>query len=287
MPKLQFKPLHDALDDYDLLLFDLWGVVIEGTQLYAGVIDALNDIIGRKKVIFLTNAPRPDAIVARNLGNWGIKGVTPEMVVSSGGVARDLMKKHVKFSEGLKIFHLGADRNQDILLDIEHEPVTDLAQADILLLSLYKDEHENINEHDELLMQAAQKPGLMSICCNPDTIIPVHGMKRYCAGYFAKIIEAHGGHVTYTGKPNLPIYERVFIKYPNLDKQRIVMIGDTFDTDILGAWRSGIHSALVLTGNALPLHADYEHMDDKLAAIMRYGQQIKIMPNFVTKIAIL
>lgn len=33
------------------------------------------------------------------------------------------------------------------------------------------------------------------------------------------------------------------------DKNRILMIGDTLETDILGATNAGIDSALVMTGN--------------------------------------
>ena len=33
-----------------------------------------------------------------------------------------------------------------------------------------------------------------------------------------------------------------------LDPARVVMVGDRIDTDILGAWRAGIKSVLVKTG---------------------------------------
>lgn len=286
MKKLSFSRLHDVLDDYDLFLFDLWGVVIEGKELYHGVIDAINDILSKKKVIFLTNAPRPHWVVANNLNLWGMNNVKPEMVITSGDVARDVVRMHDRFAHGIKVFHLGTDRNDDILREIDHELVTDISNADILMISTYRDEHEDIHEYNDLLKEAANQKNLLTICCNPDVIIPLQGVKRYCAGYFAGIVEHHGGQVLYTGKPNLPVYERVFEKYPNIHKERILMIGDTFDTDILGANRAGIPSALVITGNSLQIHGQYETMAEKLEAIEHYSQQMKIYPSFFTKIAL-
>ena len=63
------------------------------------------------------------------------------------------------------------------------------------------------------------------------------------------------------------------------------MIGDTFETDILGANRSGIDSALVLTGNSVKLHDQKKLINDKLKALTIHARNIGIMPTFVTKIA--
>ncbi|MBY0534147.1 MAG: TIGR01459 family HAD-type hydrolase, partial [Rickettsiaceae bacterium] len=91
MSELNLTHLEECMDDYDLFLFDLWGVIIEGGDTYPGIVEALNKIIKKKDVIFLSNAPRPDFIVARNLRNWGILDVTPEMVITSGDLARQLI----------------------------------------------------------------------------------------------------------------------------------------------------------------------------------------------------
>jgi len=62
------------------------------------------------------------------------------------------------------------------------------------------------------------------------------------------------------------------------------MIGDTFETDILGANRSGIDSALVLSGNSLTIHKMHESLADKLTALSLHAKNIGIEPTFVTKI---
>lgn len=288
MTQLTFKPLSAATDEYDLFLLDLWGVIVKGGKVYSGVIDIINQVIEKKDVMFLTNAPRPAVKIVDNLQNWGMFNVTKDMVITSGDIARQVIleKKATLNGKIPVIFHLGADRNDDLLSNFTHELTDDLSQADILLLSIYRDEHEDIREFDELLEQAAKKPDLLNICSNPDTTIPKHGILRYCAGYFAGIIEKFGGTVIYTGKPKNAIYNAVFKRKQGIKKNRILMIGDTFETDIIGANNAGINSALVLSGNSLPFHNMHKSMDDKLSALSLHAREIGIIPTFVTQTVI-
>lgn len=283
MSDLTFKHILELADDYELLLLDLWGVLVEDGKTYPGVVETINTLLKKKEIIFLSNAPRPNYVVAKNLRIWGFSDVTPEMVVTSGDLARELVSNfEIKTP---KVYHLGKDRNEDILLDIEHIPTDNLEQADILLLSIFRDEHEDIHEFDEFLKKAAKLPHLLNICSNPDTTIPKSGIIRYCPGHFASIIEQHGGSVIYTGKPETPIYELVFRKKPNIAKSKILMVGDTFETDILGANRSGIDSALVLTGNAENIHRIHDKLEHKLSSLESHGNKVGIKPTFTTLIA--
>jgi HAD superfamily hydrolase (TIGR01459 family) len=285
MSELPFKNLTDIQDNYDLFLFDMWGVMIEGGETYEGVVEAINALAENKKVLFLTNAPRPNNIIADNLVRWGMKNITHERVFTSGDIARSIIKE--KFlDENIipKIMHLGQDRNDQILHNINYIPVDNANNADILLLSLYKDEHENIHEYDKLLQEATQNKNLLTICANPDTIVPNKGVQRYCAGYFAEIVEKAGGEVTYTGKPKREIYDKILALYPDVPKNRILMIGDTFDTDILGAKTVGIHAALVLTGNSQKIHGNFSTQNAKLKALYEHSVQNKIPVDFVMSI---
>jgi HAD superfamily hydrolase (TIGR01459 family) len=286
MSLLTFQQLDEAIHEYDLILFDLWGVIIEGDNTYPGVVEAINNMISRTNIMFLTNAPRPNFKVAENLRKWGITNATEDMVVTSGDIARQMIQAHRSNLGGKipKIYHLGEDRNEDILLNSKHELTQDLNSADILLLSLYRDDHEDINEFNQILKQAALKKDLLTLCSNPDTTIPKHGTIRYCAGYFAEIIEKFGGEVVYTGKPKEVIYNFALQKQQHIKKDRILMVGDTFETDILGANKAGIHSALVLSGNSVPFHNMHESMEDKLSALHKHAKKIDVMPSFITSI---
>ena len=62
------------------------------------------------------------------------------------------------------------------------------------------------------------------------------------------------------------------------------MIGDTFETDILGAQSARIDSALVLTGNTRKYHSIYESLDDKVSVLGEKAEELKIYPTFITEL---
>ena len=286
MQQLIFKHISQTFEDYDLFLFDLWGVVFDGDKVYPGVVESINSILKQKKVIFLSNAPRPSFAMKNRLESWGFKNITEEMIITSGDVARELMLEEAKKlkQEKLKIYHLGDDRNDEILDEFDHIITYDYKEADVVLLSLHRDENENIREFDDLLQKIAKQDKILTICANPDISTPQGNITKYCAGYFAQIIEKNGGKVIYTGKPQNVIYQNVFKKVGDIPKKRILMIGDTFETDIIGAQNAGIDSALVLTGNAYKLHSNYKSMEDKLQSLTKKAKELSIFPTFVTEL---
>lgn len=285
MSSFPFKRLKDVYDNYDLFLFDMWGVLIEAGEAYEGVVEAVNQLSRNKRVLFLTNAPRPNNFIADNLIKWGMENITNDRVFTSGDIARQIINEEFLGKNIIpKIFHLGEDRNYHILHDINHIKVNDTNAADILLLTLYRDEHENFREYDHILAEAAKNKKLLTLCANPDTIVPNKGVTRYCAGYFANIIEKAGGKVIYTGKPKRKIYDQILQLYPDIPKNRILMIGDTFDTDILGAKTVGINAALVLTGNAEIIHRIHPTQEAKLKSLYQYSLKACASPDFVISI---
>ena len=282
-----FKHISQALSDYDLFLFDLWGVVVENEKLYPGVVESINSILAQKQGLFVSNVPRPAFVMQEKLARWGLNA-TEEMIITSGDITRELITEEaIKLGKDkLTIYHLGSDKNDDILRKLNHTITEDYTKADVLLLTLYRDENQNIREFDNLLKNVAKQPNLLKICANPDISIPKGNIIRYCAGYFARIIEEHGGTVVYTGKPKEVIYQHIFKRSAGVvPKNRILMIGDTFETDILGAQKVGIDSALVLTGNAHKYHSIYGSLEDKISVLGKKAKELKIFPTFITELS--
>ena len=67
-------------------------------------------------------------------------------------------------------------------------------------------------------------------------------------GTIADLYDHMGGKVIILGKPSKQIYEETCKKIDNLDKTKIVAIGDSLDHDILGANNFGIDSVLITSG---------------------------------------
>jgi ribonucleotide monophosphatase NagD (HAD superfamily) len=52
--------LREVAGNYDGFVLDLWGVVHDGVTVFPGVVDALRQLhAAKKKLVFLSNAPRP------------------------------------------------------------------------------------------------------------------------------------------------------------------------------------------------------------------------------------
>ncbi|WP_341764664.1 TIGR01459 family HAD-type hydrolase [Candidatus Tisiphia endosymbiont of Beris chalybata] len=286
MTSLTYKHITAIIDEYDAFLFDLWGVVVEGNYNYPGVVDNINYVINKgKKVIFITNAPRNISHLWSKLTAWGINA-SKEMIISSGELAVNMIlnSKEIFAIDKPLIYHLSSNQN-DLIKNTQIPTTLNINEANILLLTLHYDEGEkvNLNEIDSLLQTAVNRKTI-TICANPDLGIMQQGVYRYCAGYFAAKIKQFGGSVIYTGKPYPEIYQLALNKLPNIPKKRILMVGDTFYTDILGANTIGIDSALVLTGNATKFHSQYHVLEEKLEQITIAAHEEKVMPNFVIEL---
>jgi len=60
----ELKHLSEIFNIYDTFVIDLWGVVHDGVNLYEKAIEAIDELEkNSKKIVFLSNAPRPSAKV--------------------------------------------------------------------------------------------------------------------------------------------------------------------------------------------------------------------------------
>ena len=97
--------------NYDALLCDVWGVIHNGIVATPPACDALMRTRARGAVVVLiTNAPRPNDIVARQLEKFHVPRETYDAIVSSGDVTRSV----VEARRGQTVYHLGPERDAAI-----------------------------------------------------------------------------------------------------------------------------------------------------------------------------
>ena len=244
--------IEEIIQKYDALIFDIWGVVYEGNQPYASAIPVLNEMLRLdKKIVFLSNAPRPGSLVRERFVGWGLD-INKVHIYTSGDYVREQLLSwddDVFKALGKNFYHLGSDKNKDILHELEVNVVSDINKANFLLISLYMDEDEDLNIHDDLFKKAISL-NLPAICANPDVTVYYENKLRYCSGSFAAKYSELGGLVHYYGKPNPKIFNKILSEYlSGYEHNKILMVGDTMETDIMGANSVGIDSMLVSTGN--------------------------------------
>lgn len=261
---------------YQVVLFDIWGVLIDARVLNEGAVDRINRIIAQKDVRFVTNAPRLAATTAQRLRDAGFC-VQDHHVITSG----DILRRYIRDYKGT-IYHLGSDRNTEILAGLKLYLTKKIEEADLLLLTLSRYGHEDLTGVLNFLKYAA-KLNIKAVCPNPDHELHLADRMKYCAGYFAAYYTKLGGHVLYIGKPEYNIFQEVFFEFASVPKSNFLIVGDTLHTDIQGAYNTGIDSALVLTGNmhqAIKGIPDWGFASAVESACQKYG----VYPTYLVQI---
>jgi len=272
----EVKALSKIKQDYDLILFDLWGVIVEGASTYEGVVDVVNSLMKEKRILFVSNAPRDRAQAAERLRRFGVN-CRDDQMFTSGQMSRDLVDGQ---GNDRLVYNLNIGNDTNTLAS-SCMATDKIEEASVLLLSAQLDEGQDLHMFDELFQKAVDA-GVLCICANPDRIIPNQGKLRYCPGYFADIYVKMGGKAAIIGKPGKDIFIQAISSInPQPDLSRILMIGDTLDTDILGAQNSDIHSALVLTGNSAAVTKGCSSTQEKLDALSVFCKSHDIFPTML------
>ena len=104
--------LSEIFHSYDTFVIDLWGVMHNGISLNPKAIEVIENLDkNSKKIVFLSNAPRPSSKVIEFLKKLKMQEKFLSKVVTSGEAAMEAINKN-KF--GKKFYHLGPSRDQSI-----------------------------------------------------------------------------------------------------------------------------------------------------------------------------
>jgi HAD superfamily hydrolase (TIGR01459 family) len=247
-------------EHYDVLLCDVWGVVHNGIAAFP----AANDALTRARaagvtVIMISNAPRPGAVVRKQIARYGVPDTAYDDVIASGDVTRSELAAR----PGARVFHLGAERD---LANYQGLDVTlvDLDHANLVVCTgPFHDETETPEDYRELMARIRARD-LLLICANPDIVVERGNRLIWCAGALAAIYDELGGKTIYAGKPHAPIYKLCFARAAALrgrevPRARVLAIGDGLKTDLLGAARQQIDCLFITRG----IHAADFGLDDK------------------------
>ncbi len=230
--------------DYDVVLSDVWGVVHNGVAAFPEACDALTRFReGGGTVVLITNAPRPNGVVATQVAHFGAPRSIYDAIVSSGDVTRDEIGKR----PGQSIFHIGPKRDLAIFegLDVAFAPVE---RADYVICSgLFNEETETPDDYRDLLGQMLSRR-LFMVCGNPDVVVERGEQLLYCAGAIADLYARMSGEVLYAGKPYAPIYDLALHEAGDVAKSRVLAIGDGVITDVKGAQDQGLDCLFIAKG---------------------------------------
>ena len=228
----------DISDRYDAVLCDVWGCYHNGVHPLPGAVAALTAYRERGGIVMLlTNAPRPEEAVLKQLARMNAPENSWSDIASSGGAARDAVRRG---EWGKRVFHLGhAERDAAFFEDAAVDLVR-LEEADSIVCTGLRDDVTETPADYEDLLREAQLRGLRFLCANPDLVVDVGEERRYCAGSLALRYRELGGDVIEYGKPHPQIYDYARAKVEaiagrEIPPSRLLCIGDGILTDVKGA----------------------------------------------------
>ncbi|MDO4716871.1 MAG: HAD-IIA family hydrolase [Propionibacteriaceae bacterium] len=226
------------IDQFDVFLLDLDGVVYVGDQLLPGVSEAFTGLQNRGKVIrFVTNDPRPTRMeIVDRLGRLGVMA-SVEQIVSSGWATARWLRQHgitsayVVGSDGLRaelaangVSAVAGSGAEAVVVGCD-ETVTyrDIAQASVLV-----------------------RAGVAFVATNVDATFPTGDELWPATGAVVSAVQtASGRRPVVVGKPSPEMFR--LARQGLAPTSRVVVVGDTVATDIAGAHRAGLPAVLVAT----------------------------------------
>ncbi len=230
-----------VVDSYDLVLFDLDGVVYVGGRAIEGIAGVLGQVRGAgPTVAFVTNnASRTPERVADKMSQLGVPATASDIVTSAQAAARLLRDR---FGTGAPILLLGAAGLETALRGEGLIAVSDSESAVALSTGYSPD----VVWRDIMRAAVRVRDGLPWVATNTDGSIPTEYGMAPGHGVFVDMLRRFTEvDPTVAGKPARPLFDEAIRR---VGGSRPLMVGDRLDTDIEGANNAGLDSMLVLTG---------------------------------------
>lgn len=269
-------------ENYDVFLVDLYGVLWNGDSFFPQALQRLSMLreMG-KTVIILSNYPqRAEFVESLYFRYEMLKGVHYDKMVTSGELACQLFAGEER---RLNYAVIGKSDNS-VFSASPFRLVTDINKADFVYLATpkYTNEQGILVEsldlsHFQPQLDLSCRLRKKFVCANPDRKSHSSGYAQMVLrpGAMADYCRNKGADVFFIGKPEKFFYDFA-LQETNVPKNKILMVGDALETDILGACNAGIDSALVKTG------VSYDDMLHSCCrSLLEYAQSRKIIPTHI------
>ena len=229
------------LDGVDVVLADLDGVVYKGAYAIPYAVESINALAGNRRVGYITNnASRTPASVAEHLSGLGLS-VGPEDVVTSPQAAVRLLAGLVP--AGSTVLVIGGD---GLTSEVAMAGFSVTDSAEERPAAVIQGFAPEVGWTQLAEASFALQEDIPWVATNTDWTIPVaRGIAPGNGTLVSAVHTVVGRLPIVAGKPEVAIFEEAVRRF---GASKALFLGDRLDTDILGANRAGIESALVLTG---------------------------------------
>ncbi|MGH3655632.1 MAG: HAD-IIA family hydrolase [Micromonosporaceae bacterium] len=234
-------------DQYDLLIFDLDGVLYVGEDAVPQAAETVTRLRGRDaRLCYVTNnASRSAAKVAELLTRLGVPAEQHQVLTSAQAAAELLAESH---PAGAPVLVIGAPALADEVAAVRLTPVH---RADDKPVAVVQGYGPDVGWRQLAEAAVALADGATWVATNVDLTVPSpRGPLPGNGALVAALVAAIGRQPDIVvGKPSPGLFAGAVRRFP---AARPLVVGDRLDTDIAGAVRAGHHSVLVFTGVSTP-----------------------------------
>ncbi len=259
-----FESVEEIVSPFKAVLLDAYGVFWGGGSL--GLLPGAKETMKRlvlsgKKVGILSNTTQLSEKEIAKVKNHGLfLGEHFHFFLTSGEIAKEMFSKSkMSFPTSKKKFwifgeeHPHFSSHKPLFETSSYEETKEISQADFIYISIPhlkgEDQIDPKVFQDEINQIEAY--GIPVVCVNPDQFAhegnPLKAVVRQ--GSIAELFKAKGNEIIYMGKPEPIAYQTAmkhFLKESLILPHEVLMVGDTPETDIRGAKKANMSSALIL-----------------------------------------
>jgi HAD superfamily hydrolase (TIGR01450 family) len=231
------------VDAYDLVIFDLDGVVYLVDRPIPGAVEAVSRLHAEAKPLAYAtnNASRRSSEVAELLSGMGVTA-RPDEVLTSGAAAAAVLAE--RLPAGAPVLVVGAEA---LRAEVRAAGLVPVAQADEAPVAVLQGYGPLVGWVDLAEASLAVRAGAVWIATNADRTLPSPRGPLPGNGSLVAVLRTALGRDPdmVVGKPEPALFTTAARR---VGASRPLVVGDRLDTDIEGAARAGMDSLLVLTG---------------------------------------
>lgn len=243
------------LQDINGLIIDMDGVLWHDTKPLGNLPAIFNHLSSKnyRMILATNNATRTVDEYHAKLKQFGVE-LEDWQIINSAQATGIFLRD--QYPEGTSVYVVGEPSLKRTLQSFGFEVMDeDFPEVAVVVASLdYQLTYDKL-KHASLLIQA----GSFFIGTNSDITLPTPQGLIPGSGTVIRALEiASGCKAKLIGKPE-PLLYQMALKRLQIFPEETLAIGDRLETDIAGAQKAGIHTALVLSGAATLTQAESYH----------------------------
>lgn len=303
------------LSDYSTYLLDMWGVMHNGSTPYDGVLNTVKEIRkAGKEIIILSNSSKRTDNAIKTLTKLGFDIEDFNQIITSGEVgfrmlsgdltlqcsSWDILTKLIAENRK-KAFVFGSGDGDEEYCNEAGWSLSAIDEADLIIargtftlndgsgnVILKKNDAEYYDKMLDVTLKKAASKKIPMLVTNPDKVRPDEGLPPM-PGAIGDAYESYIGEggekiVRRIGKPYPEVYELALL---HSKSNKVVMIGDALETDIIGGtnancsqcWvvNDGIHSYAVGKFN------NFEKGTSRVLDDFNCDRRLSLKPTYILK----